>query len=63
MYLFKPPIHTITCWQERDIFKYMLESDVDNGGVLDFLQFKAAVKFALKKLKAEKMGKNHVISS
>ena len=45
-------IPTSTFWQERELLKYMLESDVDNDGILDFQEFKVAIKVAQVKLKS-----------
>ena len=55
----KPAMHTKTCWQERELLKYMLESDADNDGILDFHEFKMAIKFAQKKLKSREDSGEH----
>ena len=55
-------LYIITRWQERDIFKYMLESGVDNHGIFEFQEFKEAIKFALKKMKIEKLEESPVCS-
>ena len=53
-------LYIITRWQERDIFKYMLESGVDNHRIFEFQEFKEAIKFALKKMKIEKLEESPV---
>ena len=42
--------------QTQELQKYLLEFDVDNDGMLDFEEFKLAIKFAQSKMK--KKGKN-----
>ena len=37
--------------QEGELYKFIIESDDNNDGVLDFQEFKAAIKLAQKKLK------------
>jgi hypothetical protein len=41
-----------TYCQEQELLKYMVESDCDNDGMLDFQEFKVAIKIAQKKLKS-----------
>ena len=38
-------------FQTQELQKYMLEFDVDNDGMLDFEEFKLAIKFAQGKMK------------
>ena len=37
--------------KEEELFKFILEADNNNDGVLDFHEFKAAIKYAQQKLK------------
>ncbi len=37
--------------QTQELQKYLLEFDVDNDGMLDFEEFKLAIKFAQSKMK------------
>ena len=37
--------------QERELIKYLLSSDTDNDGTLDFEEFKVAVKCAQELIK------------
>ena len=36
----------VSIFQEREFRKYMLQSDIDDTGTLDFEEFKVAVKYA-----------------
>ena len=40
--------------QTTELQKYLLEFDVDNDGLLDFEEFKLAIKFANDKMKEAK---------
>ena len=37
--------------KQEELFKYILEADNDKDGVLDFPEFKVAIKYAQRKLK------------
>ena len=41
----------ITYLKQEELFKYILEADNDKDGVLDFPEFKVAIKYAQRKLK------------
>ena len=41
-------------FQERNFRKYMLKSDADNDGTLNFDEFKSAVKYAQRMIKSKR---------
>ena len=38
-------------FQQRELFKFILEADNNQDGVLDFQEFKTAVRYVQRKLK------------
>ena len=42
-------------FQEQELMKYLLESDEDNSGTLDFDEFKVAIKVAQRRLKDKEL--------